>query len=513
MYDISIIGAGVVGAAIARELSKYKLKICLIEKEEDVACGATKANSGIVHGGYAEKAGSIKAKFSYAGNRMYPKLNEELNFGFAQIGSLVIGFDEHDAVKIRELYANGKKNGVMDLHIVDGDFVRSKEPHLNQDITISLHCPTAGITSPYEFAIALAENAIHNGVELKLATQVIAIDKINVTTRSVIASETKQSSNNNAFGDFLDCHAAKNAARNDESNDYFVIKTNNSEEIPTKIIINAAGLYADEIAKMVGCMDFAIKPRQGQYLLFEKDQGELVNSVIFQTPTTISKGILVTKTYHGNLLIGPDATPITDKDFVETAEPNINYIIAAAKKSLDKFDLSKVITTFAGNRAAPSTDDFIIGHSLVKNFINAAGIESPGLTAAPAIAVHIAQLIKESDELNMVLDANFDPIRLPYNNINNMLENNLNELIKDNPKYGCVVCRCETVSEGEICDALNRNIPISSLDAIKRRTRTCMGRCQGGFCTPKIMDIMHKELQIPKETITKKGKKSCMLMT
>ena len=194
MYDISIIGAGVVGSALARELSKYKLKICLIEKEEDVACGATKANSGIVHGGYAEKAGSIKAKFSYAGNRMYPKLNEELNFGFAQTGSFVVGFNEIDAVKIRELYANGKKNGVVDLHIVDSDFVKSKEPHLNQDITTALHCPTAGIISPYEFAIALAENAIHNGVELKLATQVVAIDQI---------------SNNN----------------------YFVIKTQNNEEI------------------------------------------------------------------------------------------------------------------------------------------------------------------------------------------------------------------------------------------------------------------------------------------
>lgn len=475
MYDVSIIGAGVIGAALARELSKYKLKICLIEKEEDVACGATKANSGIVHGGYAEKAGSIKAQFSYAGNRMYPKLNEELNFGFMQTGSFVIGFDESDAAKIRELYVNGKKNGVVDLHIVDGDFVKTQEPHLNQDITIALHCPTAGITSPYEFAIALVENAIHNGVELKLATQVIAIDKT--------------------------------------PNDCFVIKTQKNEEIPTKIIINAAGLYADEIAKMAGCPDFAIKPRQGQYLLFEKDQGDLVNSVIFQTPTAVSKGILVTKTYHGNLLIGPDATPINDKDFVETAKPNINYIIEAAKRSLDKFDLNKVITTFAGNRAAPNTDDFIIGQSRIKNFINAAGIESPGLTAAPAIAIYITQLLKESGQLNMVLDENFNPYRAPYNNIHNMPEDNLNTLIKDNPKYGCVVCRCETVSEGEIYDALNRNIPINSLDAIKRRTRTCMGRCQGGFCTPKIMDIMHKELQIPKAAITKKGKESCVLMT
>lgn len=477
MYDISIIGAGVVGAALARELAKYQLKICLIEKEADVACGATKANSGIVHGGYAEKAGSIKAKFSYAGNQMYPKLNAELNFGFAPIGSFVIGFDEQDAAKIHELYVNGKKNGVKDLHIVDGDFVKTKEPHLNQDITVALYCPTAGITSPYELAIALAENAIHNGVTLKLATQVTAIQTIS------------------------------------HPHDYFVINTQTQEQIPTKIIINAAGLYADEIAGMVGCGDFVIKPRQGQYLLLEKDQGNLVNSVIFQTPTAVSKGILVTKTYHGNLLIGPDATAINDKALVDTNAANLNYIIAAAKKSLAEFDLNQVITTFAGNRAAPNTDDFIIGPTKLKNFINVAGIESPGLTAAPAIAKYVVQLIQDSGQLKLVRNDNFDPIRQPHRSIHNLPIAELNQLIKTNPKYGHIVCRCETVSEGEICDILHRNIPITSVDAIKRRTRAGMGRCQGGFCTPKILDIIQQELAIPKTAITKKGKHSCILMT
>lgn len=471
MIDVSIIGAGVVGCAIARELAKYNLKICLIEKNEDVGAGATKANSGIVHGGYAEKPGSVKAKFSSTGNSMYKKLNDELNFGFTQVGSFVIGFDEKDAVKINELFAYGQKNGVPNLQIVDGDFVQNKEPNLNKNITVALYCPTAGIISPYEFAIALAENAIHNGVELKLNSNVNAVQKIS---------------------------------------DHFIITTD-KEKIETKIVINAAGLYSDEIAKMIGLSEFTIKPRQGQYLLFDKDQGDLINSIIFQTPTAISKGILVTKTHHGNLLIGPDATPVAEQDYLDTASKNIDEIIDAAKKSMPDFDLSKVITTFAGNRAASNTGDFIIKESKIKGFINVAGIESPGLTAAPAIAIHVVDIVKTTEKVALTKKTNFDPYRKAYNTVINMQEKDLSDLIKKDAKYGCIVCRCETVSEGEICDALTRNIPIDSLDAIKRRTRAGMGRCQGAFCSPKIMEIVHSELQIPKEKITKKGGESLLV--
>lgn len=472
MYDIGIIGAGIIGCAIARELAKYNLTICLIEKNDDVGSEVTKANSGIVHGGYAEKPGSVKAKFSSLGNSMYKKLSAELNFGFAQTGSFVIGFDEKDTAKINELFAYGQKNGVPNLQIVDGDFVRAKEPNLNKDISVALYCPTAGITSPYEFAIALAENAIQNGVTLKLKTQVTAIQK---------------------------------------SHDHFVITTN-QETLTTKIVINAAGLYADEIAKMLGCDEFSIKPRQGQYLLFDKDQGAFINSVIFQTPTAISKGILVTKTYHGNLLIGPDATEAPAKDYLDTASQNASAIVDAAKKSFPALDLQKVITAFAGNRNAASTGDFIIEESKVKGFINVAGIESPGLTAAPAIAIYVGEIVAATEQIKLSPKADFDPNRRGYSAIANMQEQDLNALIKQDPKYGCIVCRCETVSEGEICDALKRNIPISSLDAIKRRTRAGMGRCQGGFCTSKIMEIIHNELQVPKEEITKKGGKSLLVL-
>ena len=469
MYDVGIIGAGVIGCAIARELAKYKIKICLLEKNEDVGAEVTKANSGIVHGGYAEKPGSIKAKFSSWGNSMFNQLNEELNFGFTQTGSFVIGFNSQDTRKIHELFANGQKNGVQNLQIVDSNFVQNKEPNLNKAIKTALYCPTAGIISPYEFAIALAENAVYNGVILKLNSKVIALNKVN---------------------------------------NHFLITTH-KETITTKIVINAAGLYADEVAQMVTCNEFTIKPRQGQYLLFDKDQGELVNSVIFPTPTKISKGILVTKTYYGNLLIGPDATYVPTKNDIDTSSKNIYAIITAAKKSLPHFDLRKVITGFAGNRPAPNTNDFIIAESTVKGFINVAGIESPGLTAAPAIALYIVELIAATQKLSR--NPTFNPERKPDKTILNLPTKDLDSLTKQEPKYGCIVCHCESVSAGEICDALTRNIPVNSLDAIKRRTRATMGRCQGAFCIPKILDIIHNELKIPKEQITKKGKQSFVL--
>lgn len=455
MYDIGIIGGGVIGCAIARELSKYDLKVCLLERNSDVATGATKANSGIVHGGYDAKHGSMKAKFSAPGNQMYQQLDDELHFGFAKIGSFVIGFNAEEAAKIQQIYVNGCKNGVQNLQIVDGEFVRNKEPHLSKDITVALYCPTAGVVSPYEVAIALAENAVENGVDLRLNAEVVRIKQ--------------------------------------QDDGFAIAIAGQPQGIQAKRVINAAGLYADVIAQMVGINDFTISPRQGQYLLFDKDQGDLVNSVIFQTPTDISKGVLVTKTYHNNLLIGPDAETITDKENLDTASKNIAYITAAARKSLPDFDMRKVITAFAGNRAVGSKGDFIIEESKVKGFINVAGIESPGLTSAPAIAVYVAELLAETG-INLKQKPNFNPHRKPY---------------RTEPTSGDrVICRCETVFESEIRAALRRPIPITTIDAIKRRTRAGMGRCQGGFCLPKVMQIMCEELNITMEAITKKGPSS-----
>ncbi|MCL5260687.1 MAG: FAD-dependent oxidoreductase [Gammaproteobacteria bacterium] len=477
MYDVCIIGAGVVGAAIARELAKFKLKICLLEKSEDVANGTTKANSGIVHGGYADKPGSVKAKFSGAGNRMFPKLEAELHFGFRQIGSLLLAFSDAEVQEIHKIYANGQKNNISGLEIVDSAFLRKNEPNLNLEAKAALLCKVAGVTSPYEFGIALAENAILNGVELKLSCEVIAIKK---------------------------------------ELDHFLVTTKlndlpNHDHIKAQRVINAAGLFSDDVARMLGIKNFTINPKQGQYLLFDKDQGGLVNRVIFQVPTPNSKGVLVTPTYHGNLLVGPDATSAPEKEYLDTADQNLKFVTEMAKKSVPNFEMRKVITSFAGNRATPSTGDFIVEESEVKGFINVAGIESPGLTAAPAIAVAVCEIMRESG-MTLLPNEKFNPERKPYKTIANMSAEELEELIKKEPAYGRVVCRCETVSEGEILDALQRSIPINSLDAIKRRTRAGMGRCQSGFCTPKIMEIICNATSVSMDKITKKGSGSKLLM-
>lgn len=479
-YDVCIIGAGVIGCAIARELSKYNVKVCLIEKSDDVANGTSKANSGIVHGGYNEKHGSIKAKFSLAGNRMFAQLDKELNFGFNQIGSLLIGFNSQDAEEIQKIYANGIKNGVDCLEIIDENIVRTKEPFLNKDIKLALYCKKSGVTSPYELTIALAENAITNGVTLKLNHEVIAIKQHTVHDFSV----------------FTNNHL-----------------TQTEQQIKCRCIVNCAGLYADDIARLVGINDFTITPRQGQYLLFDKDQGHLVNSVIFQVPTAISKGILVTPTQHGNLLIGPDATTVDNKHYLDTQNTNIQDIVATAKQSLPEFDLRKVITSFAGNRASPSTGDFIIEeHTIVKGFINVAGIESPGLTASPAIGKYVTEMLADILKFSLNIKPDFIFERPAYKTIANMSEEELAQLIKQDQSYGRVICRCEMVSEGEILDALRRCIPIRSIDAIKRRTRAGMGRCQAGFCTPHIMEIMARELNLSQTELTKKGSNSAMVM-
>jgi len=472
-FDIAIIGAGIVGCAIARELSKYSLSVALIEKNDDVGAGTTKANSGIVHGGYDAKHGTLKAQLCATGNALYQQLDDELHFGFKRIGAFIIGFDEEDEIKLQQLYENGLKNGVDSLKLVDGDFVCEKEPHLNKDIKTALYCKTVGVTSPYNFAVALTENAIENGVELFLNKPVTQIVKTDLG---------------------------------------FEISSDR-EKFISKLVINAAGLYADVIAQMVEDHSFVIKPRRGQYLLFDKDQNKLVNHVIFQTPTKKGKGVLVTNTVHGNLLVGPNAQYIEEKDDLNTTVDAMQYVIETARKSLPGFDMRKVITSFAGNRASSDRKDFIIEESKqAKGFIHVAGIESPGLTAAPAIANYVLELIKALKRCDFQYKADFNPHRKPAHQVAEMSPEELKVFIETEPQYGQVVCRCETISEGEIVDVLKRNIPIDSLDAIKRRTRCGMGRCQGGFCTPKVMDIMSETLQVSKQTIGKKGKGSELLV-
>ncbi|KOM97924.1 FAD-dependent oxidoreductase [Clostridium botulinum] len=462
MYDVSIIGAGVVGSAIARELSKYNLKVCLIEKEEDVGTGASKANSGIVHGGYVAKYGTLKGELCIRGNSMYNKLEKELNFGYRNPGALVIGFDEDDENRIKKLYENGIKVGCNDLEIIYGDKIKELEPHINKDVKVALYAKSVGVASPYEMTIALAENAIENGVDLKLETKVLAIDK---------------------------------------EHEAFIINTNKGE-IKSKYIVNAAGLYSDKIANMLGMNDFKILPRRGQYVLSTKDQGYLVNKVIFQVPTEKGKGILVTTTYHRNFMIGPDAQDVDNKEDIGTDIESIEYIIKTARKSIPDFDVRKSLTTFAGIRAISSTGDFVIGETKVKGFINAAGIDSPGLTSSPAIAEKIVGILKEAG-LQLIKNEKFNPYRKP---IIIKKDKSFDGKIDDEDPTKNIICRCEKVTESEIIDAMKRGIPVKSTDAIKRRTRAGMGFCQGNFCRPRVKAIIAREMGIPVEKVTVRGK-------
>lgn len=464
MYDICIIGAGVIGANIARELAKYQIRICLVEKEEDVSCGASKANSGIVHGGYSDEPGTLKAELCVKGNRMYEKLNQELNFGYRETGSLVLAFRDEDVKTLEKLYQYGIKNGVGGLAIIDGEKVRELEPYVSKEVKAALYCGNAGVTSPYEFVIALAENAITNGVDLKLNTAVVGIEKVN---------------------------------------NYFNVTTNKGE-IQSRYVINAAGIYCDKISSLIGIDDFHIIPRRGQYVLLDKEQNYLANSVIFQVPTELGKGILVTTTYHGNLLVGPNAEEISDKDDVGTTEEVLANIVQTARMSVPDFDMRQAITSFAGNRPISGKKDWIIEESRIAGFINLIGIDSPGLTASPAIALKVIEILKNA---GLELKGKNDFIAYRKAIIQVKDKNFKGDINSTNPDEH-IICRCEQVTETEIVDALHRCINIRSIDAIKRRTRAGMGKCQSGFCRARVKDIIARELHIPLEEVTQRGKDS-----
>lgn len=393
---------------------------------------------------------------------MYSALEEELHFGFRRPGALVIGFNEADEKKIRELYENGLKMGCDDLEIIYKDRIKEIEPHINEEVKIALYAKSVGVTSPYEFTIALAENAIENGVELKLETEVQAI-------------ENKEG--------------------------YFSINTNKGELL-SKYVINAAGLYSDKIANMVGIYDFEILPKKGQYVLMGKDQGHLVNTVVFQVPTEKGKGILVTTTYHGNFMIGPNAEEIENREDVKTSIETLQEVINTARKSIPDFDVRRSLTTFSGIRATSNTGDFIIEESKVKGFINVAGIDSPGLTSSPAIAKKVVGIL-ETSGLSLEKKEDFNPYRKA---IIVKKDEGFDGKIDDEDPSKNIICRCEKVTEAEIIDAIHRGIPIKSIDAIKRRTRAGMGNCQGNFCRNRVKAIIARETGIPEEEITLRGK-------
>lgn len=471
MYDVIIIGGGVSGAAIARELSRYKAKICVLEKEEDVCCGTSKANSAIVHAGYDAATGSLKARLNVRGNEMMGSLSEELDFPFEKNGSLVICMNEDDMPSLQALYDRGVANGVRDLQILSKEEVLEMEPNIADDVHAALYAPTAGIVCPFGLNIALAENAYTNGVEFKFNTEVKDIKKIEKG---------------------------------------YELHTNQGI-FQTGYVVNAAGVYADKFHNMVSGKKIRITPRRGDYCLLDKEAGSHVNRTIFALPGKFGKGILVTPTVHGNLLLGPTAVDVEDKEGTNTTGEGLAHVLEKAGMNVKNIPVRQTITSFAGLRAHEEGNDFIIGEAEdAEGFIDCAGIESPGIASCPAIGEMIADMLREKMKLEEKAD--FIPTRHGILNPNILSMEERNSLIRENPAYGNIVCRCEMVSEGEIIDAIKRPLGAKSLDGVKRRTRAGMGRCQSGFCSPRTMEILARELNMSMFDVTKSGKESKLVV-
>ena len=471
MYDIAIVGAGVTGAMTARELSKYNLRIALIEKCNDVAMGATKANSGIVHAGFDAAEGSLMAKMNVEGCALMPETCEKLHVPYKNNGSLVVAFSDDEMKHLEVLLERGKANGVPEISILSKEELLAKEPNLSPDSFGALYAPTAGIVCPYELTIAAAECAVSNGVEFIRNCEVKAVE----TTDDCITLETTQG------------------------------------RIEAKYIINAAGVYSDEIARMAGDDTISITARKGEYFLLDRATGSLVSHTIFQCPSKMGKGILVSPTVDGNLLVGPTAEDIEDKSNVATTNSGLNDVRKYAVKSVPAVNTRNAITSFTGLRAHAAAHEFIIGIS-EKNerLINAAGIESPGLSSAPAIAKYIGEIVK-SVFGDLEVKADYDDTREAPVRFRHMSDEERAELIKKNPAYGRIICRCETITEGEIIDAIKAPAGARDVDGVKRRTRAGMGRCQGGFCGSKVVEILARELGCEVNEITKFGGNSNIL--
>ena len=464
MYDVIIIGAGVSGSAVARELSRYRIKVCVLEKEEDVCCGTSKANSGIVHAGYDAAEGSLMAKLNVRGNEMMDALARDLDIPFKRTGSLVICLHEEDQPQLQTLYERGGRNGVPGLRILGREELKDMEPNISDEACAALYAPTAGIICPFELNIAMAENAAMNGVEFRFNTEVQDLK----STEKGWEIYTSQG------------------------------------VCETRYVVNAAGVYADVFHNMVSKNKIHITPRRGDYCLLDKSAGSHVGRTIFALPGKYGKGVLITPTVHGNLLVGPTAVDIEDKEGTNTTKEGLDEIIKKAGMNIKNLPMRQVITSFAGLRAHEDGHEFIIGEVKdARGFIDCAGIESPGLTSSPAIGEMVGNLIR--DKMNLEEKEDFISIRKGVLNPNTLDREQRNFLIQEKPEYGNIVCRCEMITEGEIIDAIQRPIGARSLDGIKRRTRAGMGRCQTGFCSPKTMEVLARELHIPISEVTKSG--------
>ena len=463
MYDIIIIGGGVIGCAIARELSRYRLSIAVLEKCGDVCEGTSKANSGIVHGGFDAEPGTLKARMNVRGNELIRQLAPQLQFHFRQIGSLVAAFSSEEAAVLEELYQRGIQNGVSSLELWNAEKTRAEEPNISPDIYGALYCGTAGVICPFSMTYAFIENAVENGAKLFTDTEVIAIEK---------------------------------------HTDGFFIHTP-CRQFEARFVINAAGVYADTVAAMVGDTGYRIIPRKGEYRVLDKTCGTLVSHVIFQAPSAMGKGVLVAPTYDGNILAGPTASTVEDREDISTTQAGLDKIDSFAKKSVPSIDFRKTIRTFSGLRAHPDTDDFMIYASKrVKGFIHAGGIESPGLTSAPAIAEYVALLLQQ-EGISLEPKPNYKAERTAIPQFAKLPPAEQAALISKDPLYGHIICRCETITEAEIIACIRRPAGARTVDGVKRRVRPGTGRCQGGFCTPRVLEILSREQNLPIEKILK----------
>lgn len=466
MFDCVVIGAGVVGGFVARELTKYKLSVCIVEREGDVAMGATRANSAIVHAGFDAKEGTLKAKFNVLGSEMMESVCAQLGVKYKRNGSLVVGFNDEDAATLHSLIERGRTNGVKGLSFLNRDELVKLEPNIGTDVTCALRAETGAIVCPYELCMAAVGNAMDNGAELKCGFEVKKIEEKDGVYR--VSSDT--------------------------------------DSVEARFVVNCAGVYSDEIAGLVGDESFRIRPRRGEYMLLDKECGSLVGHTVFRCPSKMGKGVLVSPTVDGNLLLGPTAEDIDNKEDKSTTADGLALVSALAKNQVSGINFGKIITSFTGLRATGSTGDFIID-SPKPGFINCAGIESPGLTSAPAIAPYVIDMLREAGA-ELVENPDFDGTRRPMHYFRELSVKEKNEIIRENPEYAHVICRCETVTAGEIIEAIRTNPRPTDIDGIKRRTRASMGRCQGGFCTPYMAELLAKEMGVPVTEITKFGGES-----
>lgn len=470
--QVVIIGAGVTGCGIARELSKYKLDILVLEKEEDISCGTTKSNNGMVHSGYDSRHGSLKAEMNVRGNAMYTQWAQDLHFAFNRTGSFVLAFTEEEHEKLKYYLENGTKNGVPGIALITGDEARAIEPNISDEAKWALWTPSAGYVEPYEVTLALMENAMDNGARLRLNCRILDIKRKDSKAAELITTQGR-----------ITC-------------DY---------------LIDAAGLYADEIARMLDDEFFTIHPRRGTLVIYDKENKGKIHTYSGQAPGAYTKGGGPQETPEGTLLFGPSAKEVPEKDDLGVDQDDLDFVVDKGMFLVKNVDRASLITFFSGNRAATYMEDFIIQKSdRLDNVIYAAGIQSPGLASSPAIAERVEHIFLDMAE-NVQKDEAWNPIREIKKPIRFCSMEEREARIEENPLYGRIICRCETVTEGEIVDAIHGKIPATNVDAVKRRTRAGMGRCQGGFCQAKVLEILARELGIPETAVTLKGKGSNIL--